>query len=151
MVDPNISPGGEEIMASTDNSSIARSFFLAQDRLLGGPDDNLCADCYTAYLPGYPPMPLDGHKEFAKAFYIGFPDIRHTIEETIADGEAVSVRFQLNGRHTGDFAGIPATGRPVTINAIVTMRLNNGRVEELHGEFDRLGLMQQLGVVPSGN
>ena len=138
-------------MASTDNSTIARSFFMAQDRLLGGPDNALCASDYTAHLPGYPPMPIEGHQEFAKAFYQAFPEMRHTIVETIADGELVSVRFQLNGRHTGDFAGIPATGNPVSVNAIVTMRIVDGKVKELHGEFDRLGLMQQLGVIPSGN
>jgi predicted ester cyclase len=138
-------------MATTDYSTLARSFFMAQDRLLGGPDDELCAPDYTAHLPGYPPMPLDGHKEFARAFYIGFPDIHHTIEETIVDGDSVSVRFRLDGNHTGSFAGIPATGRPVTINAIVTMRIDDDKVKELHGEFDRLGLMQQLGVIPDDN
>jgi predicted ester cyclase len=119
--------------------------------LLGGPDDELCTSDYTAHLPGYPPMSIDGHKEFAKAFYAGFPDIHHTIEETIVDGDAVSVRFRLDGNHTADFAGIPATGRPLTVNAIVTMHILDGRVKELHGEFDRLGLMQQLGVIPADN
>jgi len=94
-----------------------------------------------------PPMTLADHHEFATAFYRGFPDLLHTIHETIAgDGKAV-VRFTLRGTHKEEFMGIPPTGKPVQVGAIAIFTLADGKISELHGQFDQLGMMRQLGVV----
>jgi predicted ester cyclase len=131
-------------MSPDTNRSIARRFFAEQDRLRGGPAAELCAPGYTAYLAGTPPLDLAGHQAFAAAFYAGFPDLRHSVEIAIAEGDRAAVRFTLHGTHTGDFMGMLPTGRSVTVTAAVLMRLADGRVAELWGEFDRLGLMGQL-------
>ena len=130
------------------NKALGRRFFEAQDRLRGGPDPALCAPGYTAHLAGFPPLDLEGHQQFARAFYAAFPDLYHTVDDTFAEGGQVVVRFTLRGTHTGDFMGIPATGRPFTAGAAAVMRVEGGKVAEAHGVFDRLGLMQQLGVIP---
>jgi hypothetical protein len=112
------------------NHTLGRRFFEAQDRLRGGPDPALCAPGYIARLGSNPPMTLADHQGFASAFYAGFPD------------------FRLKGTHTGAFMGIPATGKPIDIGAIAIFRVDNGRVAGADGQFDQLGMMRQLGVVP---
>ena len=92
-------------------------------------------------------MTLAHHQGFAQAFYGGFPDIFHTVDEVVADGDRVAVRFTLRGTHTGDFMGIPATNRGVEVGAVVMMRIEDGKVAELHAQFDQFGLMRQLGVI----
>ena len=94
-------------------------------------------------------MNLAAHKQFASAFYSAFPDLNHTLDDTIADGDKVVVRFTLRGTHTENFMGIPATGKSITVGAIVLFHIVNGKVEELRAQFDQMGMMQQLGVIPS--
>jgi predicted ester cyclase len=125
---------------------VSRRFFAEQDRLRGGPAPELCAPGYTAHIVGNPPFDLAGHQQFARAFYAGFPDVFHTVDEPVAEGDRVSVRFVLRGTHTGDFMGIPPTQRPIEVEAIAMMRVADGKVAELRGMFDQLGLLRQLGV-----
>src|SRR5262245_28294533 len=106
-------------MSADANRSLGRRFFEEQDRLRGGPAEDLCATGYVAMLGGNPPMPREGHEAFAKAFYAGFPDIHHVIEDVFATEDRVAVRFVLHGTHGGSFFGIPATGRQVEIAANV--------------------------------
>lgn len=127
---------------------IGPRFFLEQDRLRGGPADELCAPDYTITLAGNPPMNLEGHKQFAAAFYGGFPDLYHTIDDVFGVDGRAAVRFTIHGTHTGNFMGIPATGRSVAIGAIALFSVVDGKIVEIRGEFDQLGMMRQLGVVP---
>jgi predicted ester cyclase len=130
----------------SETSSVGRRFFEAQDRLRGGPDDALCTPDYTATIEGFPPMDLDGHKQFAAAFYVAFPDVRHEFDsiEPVDGGERV--RFRLVGNHTGDFMGIPPTGKPIDVAADVRLQVQDGKVKAVQGAFDQAGLMRQLGV-----
>lgn len=131
----------------TDND-LGRRFFEAQDRMRGGPDPDLCAPDYAATIGSNPTMTLADHQGFAKAFYGGFPDLQHAVEETIAKDGRVVVRFTLRGTHTGTFMGIPPTQKTFAAGAIAIFRVENGRISELLGQFDQLGMMRQLGVIP---
>ena len=102
-----------------------------------------------AEIAGFPPMNAAAHGEFGRAFYAGFPDMSHTIDETIVAGDRVVTRFTLRGSHTAPFMGIPATGRSITVTAIVILTVADGRVVHLRATFDQLGLLRQLGVVPA--
>ena len=123
-------------------------FFKEQDRLLGGPNPDLCAPSYIAFIGGNPPMPLAGHQGFASAFYAGFPDITHTVEDVIAEEGKVAVRITFTGTQTGDFMGLPATNRAVRFGGMMFLQVEDGRVTTLHGQFDQMGLMRQLGAIP---
>ena len=136
-------------MSTAEIKSIGQRFFKEQDRLRGGPADALCAANYTAHSGGNPPVNRDGHKHFARAFYEGFPDLNHTIDDTVAEGNKVVVRFTARGTHKGNFMGIPATGKSITVGAIVILHVANGKVTELRAQFDQMGMMQQLGVIPA--
>jgi hypothetical protein len=113
-------------MSPEMHHTLARRFFAEQDRLRGGPAPELCAPGYTAHLASNPPMDLAGHQAFAAAFYAGFPDLRHQVEQVVAEGDQVAVRFTLFGTHTEPFLGVEPTGRPVCLTAIACMALEGG-------------------------
>ena len=128
---------------------IPSRFFLGQDRAKGPPPGDLLSAQYRAEIVGFPPMDAEGHAAFARAFYAGFPDLYHTVDEVQQTSDGAIVRFTIRGTHTGAFMGIPASGRPVEIAAMALMSIENDRVSLVRGMFDQLGLMRQLGVVPS--
>ena len=134
--------------SNTNMKEIARQFFLAQDRQKGPLDATIVAPSYTAFIGSNPPMNMEGHSGFGIAFYQGFPDIYHTIDDVIAEGNQTAVRFTLRGTHTGNFMGIPATGRSIHVSAIAIMHITNDMVTQLRAQFDQMGMMRQLGVIP---
>ena len=77
---------------------------------------------------------------------IGFPDFRFTIEEMIAEGDKVVVRWTTRGTHQGIFRGIPPTGKQVTITGVEIHRVVGGKIVEGWRKWDRIDVMQQLGV-----
>jgi predicted ester cyclase len=131
---------------SEQHKTTARRFFQEQDRLRGGPADELCADGYTARLASFPAMDLAGHKQFAATFYGAFPDLEHHVEDVIAEGNRVAVRFRVTGTNTQSFMGSPPSGRPMEFDALAVMTIDAGKVTELFGQFDQLGVLQQLGA-----
>lgn len=136
-------------MSTTENIAIARRFFAEQDRRKGPPADDLCAPDYTMHVAGFPPLDLAGHTELAKAFYTAFPDLTQTIDDAFADETKAALRFTITGTHQGDLMGLEPTGKSVAISAMATFHIVGGRVKELHEIFDQLGMMQQLGAIPS--
>ena len=78
-----------------------------------------------------------------------FPDIHFTIDHLVAEGDKVVGAFTIQGTHKGSLLSIPATGKKVTFTAVDIWRFENGKiVERCCANVDRLGLLQQLGVVP---
>lgn len=133
---------------SEQAKTTAIRFLEEQDRLRGGPADDLCADGYTAHLASFPAMGLAGHKEFSAAFYAGFPDLKHRVDEVIAEGDRVAVRFRVTGTNTESFMGDPASGRPIEFDGLALMTVASGQVTELWGQFDQMGVLQQIGASP---
>lgn len=131
-------------MSQNDDQATAREFLQAQDRLRGGPPDALCGPGYTFSVGGQAPMDLAGHQAFAAGFYAAFPDLRHEIEEIATEGDRVAVRFRLKGTNDGSFMDHPATGKPIDVGASALMRVADGKVQQLEGEFDEKDLMRQL-------
>lgn len=79
----------------------------------------------------------------------GFPDIRFTIEDVVADGDRVAVRWTWRATHTGTFRAWAPTGKPVTDTGMAFYRLSQGKVVRAWVETDRLAVLQQIGVVPA--
>ena len=79
----------------------------------------------------------------------GFPDIQWTLEEMIAEDDKVAARFTMCGTHRGTFFGVPASGKIVTGQAMNFYRLSRGQFVEERGQPDFLGLLQQIGAVPT--
>ena len=91
--------------------------------------------------------------EAAKATISGyrtaFPDLRITIEEQIADDQGVATRWSAKGTQEGELMGMPATGKQATVTGITIDRIVDGRIAESWTNWDTLGMLQQLGVVPA--
>jgi predicted ester cyclase len=81
--------------------------------------------------------------------HTGFPDYSMTTFDMIAEGDRVMSIAKRTGTHTGEFVGIPPTGKKVTIYRFWLYRIENGKIAELWGMDDTLGQFQQLGVLPS--
>ena len=135
-------------MSAETNGEIGRRFFEVQDRLRGGPDPDLCAPNYVARLGSNPPMTFADHQGFARAFYAGFPDLVHAIEDIVSTDSTAVVQFTLRGTHRGDFMGIPPTQKAIEVGAIAIFKITGGKITEIRGQFDQLGMMRQLGVIP---
>jgi predicted ester cyclase len=90
-----------------------------------------------------------GVEEGIRILLQGFPDLRLTTEELIAEGDRVVARFGMSGTNTGDYRGLPApTQQHFESEAIAILRVADGRVAEVRGTADRLGMLTQLGILP---
>lgn len=88
-------------------------------------------------------------KRYAAMLRVAFPDLHQTIKEQIVEGDKVAYRWTARGTHQGELMGIAPTGRRVTLTGIAIARLVDGKIEEIWENYDALGMMQQLGVIPS--
>lgn len=91
---------------------------------------------------------LEGHTAIVALFRAAFPDQWWQIEDLIAEGDRVVARTTMTGTHRGDFFGIPATNRAVSVGGIHILRIADDRIAEHWGNNDDLGLMRQLGMIP---
>jgi steroid delta-isomerase-like uncharacterized protein len=98
--------------------------------------------------PGIAPS-KDGVIEFFRTYRAAFPDLRFEPEDFIASGDKVVTRCSVTGTNTGDFMGMPATGKSIAIDVIDIVRFEaDGLGHEHWGLADVMTMMQQLGVVP---
>jgi steroid delta-isomerase-like uncharacterized protein len=99
-------------------------------------------------MPGLPDGP-EGTKQFVSFYRKAFPDTHFTVDEQIAEGDRVVTRWTAHGTQKGEMPGIPVTGRGATVSGVTVDRFANGKIVESWGIFDQMGMMQQLGVIPS--
>jgi steroid delta-isomerase-like uncharacterized protein len=104
---------------------------------------------FVAHMPGQPPMDRVAFEHFVSAVSDGMPGYTFEIHEQIAQGDLVVNRVTWRGVHSGDMAGVPATGRSVELKGINMFRVSDGRVVEQWAELDMLGLLQQIGAIPT--
>lgn len=97
-------------------------------------------------MAGMPPG-LEGAKRVHETTLIGMPDWHTRIDDLIAEDDKVAARITMTGTHTGDFWGIPATGKQVEFTGIYIVRIRDGKIIEHWGEEDGISLMQQLGMM----
>ena len=112
--------------------------------------DEILAPTYTHHDPSTPDFGKgpDSEKRRASLYRNAFPDIHLTIEDVIAEGETVMTRWSCRGTHKGDLNGMAPTGKHITISGVTIARVSNGKIVEGYVNWDALGMMQQLGVVP---
>jgi len=76
----------------------------------------------------------------------GFPDFKLHIKQRLGDDEWVATEWSTTGTHTGAFLGVPPTGKAATVHGVSLTRLSGLKIVEERAYFDRLALLQQLGV-----
>ncbi len=135
----------------SDNKAIVRQFnmeFIQGRNLKAGQE--LLADGFVnrTATPG-----LSAGKEGVRAFFEilwrAFPDMTVEIFDQVAQGNTVITRKAFHGTHQGDFMGIAPTHKRVQINVTDVLCLERNQLVEHWGIVDQVGLMQQLGVIPS--
>jgi steroid delta-isomerase-like uncharacterized protein len=137
---------------SADTKAIARRF-LEEAFNSGNLDvvDELVAPEFVnhdAALPE-PGVGIEAAKASITGYREAFPDLRLTIEQQLAEGEYVTTRWSARGTHQGNLMGMAPTGKQATVTGITIDRIVDGRFVESWTNWDTLGLMQQLGVIPA--
>jgi steroid delta-isomerase-like uncharacterized protein len=134
----------------TDNAAIVQRFI---DEVINHGRYEVCDEIVAEDFLELDPLPgqregREGLKEIIAMMRSAFPDIHWVTNESISSGEKVVTRFTWTGTQRGNFLGIPATGRPVTVKGVVIDRLVNGRMTDSRILMDTFGMMMQLGIIP---
>jgi steroid delta-isomerase-like uncharacterized protein len=135
-----------------DHASTLRRFYdLINAHDIDGFIDLLSDDFVEHEVaPGLEPTKA-GVKQFFTAYIAAFPDLRFEPEDILPSGDKVVGRVRVTGTNTGDFLGMPATDKSVSVEVIDIIRFgDDGLGHEHWGVVDALAMMQQLGVVPEG-
>jgi steroid delta-isomerase-like uncharacterized protein len=103
-----------------------------------------------AVFHGFAPDTLDvnGYRQVMSALLEAFPDSRFPVHDLIAEGNLVVARHHMEGTHQAPFQGIPATGKPVHVDASAIFRVEHEKIVEIWLNADFLGLLQQVGAIP---
>ena len=137
-------------MSAEENKALVRRYVEA---IHGGNLDEgeeMLAPDFAFHVPGTPgPLDREGFRQLFTGLLAAFPDLAIANQELIAEEDKVAGRWITRGTHRGDLWGIPPTGKQVTITSIDINRIANGRIAERWHEYDALGMMQQLGVIPA--
>ncbi len=110
----------------------------------------LIAPNYAVHDPGTPGRVggVEGEKQAVAMYRTVFPDLRFTIEEVVGEGDQVVIRWTVHGTHRGALMGVAPTGKHAVVTGISILRVANGKITEHRLNWDTLGMLQQLGVVP---
>jgi predicted ester cyclase len=134
---------------SEENKTIVRLFYEELDKKNFGIYSELCTPSFVSHFPGSPgPQSREAREQISRLFYEALPDLQHTLDDLIAEGDKVAARLTARGTHKGSFQGIRPTGKPIFFTGMRFYRIVGGRLAEEWANFDSLGLMQQLGAVP---
>ena len=139
-------------MSSEENKAVVRRFL---DEIFGEGNlelvDELFAPDYALHDPAVPGEVggPEGIKQYVSMYRSAYPDTHFTIEAQISEGDYVVTRWKGQGTHQGELLGIAPTGKLVTVTGIEVDRVSGGRIEETWVNYDALGMMQQLGVIPA--
>jgi C-1 hydroxylase len=132
-------------MSLKENKAIILSLYEADNKKdLSILDEVISPDFYD---PTFKLRGAEGYKQFENAFFRGFPDWIEIIEDIIADGDKVWVRFTGIGTHKGEWLGLAPTGKKMTMKAVQIWRIVDGKVVAKESIGDLLDAFKQLGII----
>ncbi len=133
-----------------ENKAIVQRFWKVWEE--GNIDlvDELLAADHVNHNPATPDQPAgaEGVREVVNMFRSAMPDLKVVIEDMIAEGDKVVVRYTLEGTHEGELFDVAPTGQRLSIKSIAVERVSESKLQEHWRITDSLDMMQQLGVVP---
>ena len=139
-------------MSAEQNQAVARREIQELFNHTGNLDaaDEIYAPDYVGHDPTSGDIRgVEGAKQYAAALRQAFPDLESTIEDQIAVGDKVVSRFSARGTHQGETEAFgPPTGKRVEITGITIERFEGGKIAEDWSEYNALGMLQQLGLIP---
>jgi steroid delta-isomerase-like uncharacterized protein len=98
--------------------------------------------------PGVPPT-VEGLRMFFTMLRQAFPDFQYAIDDAVAEGDKVVLRVIAHGTMQGEFMGMPATGKHADWSEIHIARFREGMIVEHWANIDQMGMLQQLGLIPT--
>ena len=135
---------------STEQNKVAVRRFIDEVFVKGHPDavDKLVTPDFTPHSWGKMPSGVEPLKQAIRHVHAGLADVTFKIEDMVAEEDKVAVRVSAHARHTGDFMGIPASGKEYTISEMHIFHMRDGKVAEHWRDADMLALMRQIGALP---
>lgn len=131
------------------NKTIPRRFFKAMETDDKTTITQLLAPNFKAYHSGSMiPIHREELLNVISVLKEAFTDQKYTIVDQIAEGDKVTTRTTWEATHSGEFQGLPATGKRILISGIAISRIKDGQIVERWLETNQLGLLQQLGLAP---
>ncbi|MDX1613337.1 MAG: ester cyclase [Candidatus Promineifilaceae bacterium] len=149
-VNGRASEAAEEIvMSALQNKELVRHVLkeLFENQNLTVVNEHYARDFVGHNSPPSIPPNREGVKQFVQARASAFSDSRFVIEDQFAEKDRVATRISSRHIHTGEFLGVPATGKEVVITGIMIHRVENGKITDEWTESDMLGLLKQLGAM----
>src|SRR3954470_17583941 len=143
--------GKEEWMVAEENKALVRRVVEEAQRQgnIEAVDEFFAEDFVDhSSFPGFPPT-RDGSKQLFTMFHMAFDDFHAVIHDQVAEGGKVVTRKTFHGMHQGEFMGISPTGKQVAIEVTDVLYVDGGKITDHWTAVDQLGLMQQLGVIPT--
>ncbi len=136
-------------MSGEEHKETLRRFLEAGDAGNVDAFDDLIAEDVIDHqnFPGIPPG-REGVKQVYGLLHQAFSNLKTEVDDLLAEGDRVVVRSRLTGIHTGEFLGVPASNKPVDVQAIDIIRFQDGKMAEHWGFWDTPALIQQIGAMP---
>lgn len=137
-------------MSASENKALVRRLF---EQGMNDGKAEIFNECVAPNFVNHDlPGPIPGPEGFLQSFGMfeaAFPDLQVHLDEVLAEDDKVITRSHWTGTHKGDFMGVPASGASVEVNFIDIWRIEDGLLAESWVRMDLLGLMPQIGAVPS--
>ena len=102
---------------------------------------------HLAGMPG--PLNREALIQMMNVMFSGLTQRQHVFEDQIAEDDKVATRLTLHAVHTGEFQGMPATGKQIAVLQTAIHRIRDGKIAEVWISSDDIGMMKQLGLMPS--
>jgi len=141
-------------MSTEENKAVVRNF-LEEFNTIGRNTDRINTIIDEFCTPEFVnhrttgDLSLGQYKQYLHAMFSAFPDVIFTNDDMIAEGDKVVFRSSWSGTHKGELQGILPTGKRVTVAGITICKIAGGKMVEVWALQDTMGMMQQLGVIPS--
>ncbi len=143
------SPEPNNMATAEQNKQLVHQVFECYNQQDMEKAEKLFSRKHIFHFPGAPPMDWNSHKQFIVGLSKAFPDLHFKVEDILAEGDRVAYRLIVSGTHKGEFQGIPPTDTKVSFTSTGISNIVDGKVAEDWVDADTMGLMQQLGVIPS--
>jgi steroid delta-isomerase-like uncharacterized protein len=136
-------------MSTDENKAIVRRNYETADKNdLTTFSEQLAPDV-AVHLPGMPaPLNREALIHMMSVMFSGLTQRQHVFEDQIAEGDKVVTRLTLHAVHTGEFQGMPATGKQIAVQQVAIHRIWDSKIAEAWVSSDDIGMMKQLGLMP---
>ena len=136
-----------QLSVQDQNKAIARRVF---DEIFNQGKFEVADEIYAKHFVNHGvsrDISLKEDQDAARGWKAGFPDLKMTVVMEIAEGDLVSVLYTGTGTNTGEWNGLPPTGKRIDGRGITIWRIANGKIVEEWSEFDQLRIMKELGLI----